>query len=163
MKQQILRFGVVLLVLAALPLAGGVGTGKARPFQARSVGYILADNTEINGTYDFVMNGQATHLGRFELQLLGILWFPEGPEGPMNVSSGSMIAANGDSVNIHMVDYFDHFDDSLGVVARGTYAITGGTGRFANASGTGSYIAIVDVIHFLAPITTFAFDGTVVF
>ena len=163
MKKQVLWFGVVILALVALPLlGGGASKGKARPFQAKSVGHITADYYPEN-TYDLVMNGQATHLGKFELPLLGILWQPQGPRGPWNVSSGTLIAANGDSVNIHMEDYFHHFDDSIGAVLHGTYVITGGTGRFLNASGTGSYIAIVDVIHFNPPITTFSFDGTIVY
>jgi len=166
MKKQVLWFGIVLLALAALPLlGGGASKGKARPFQAKSVGHITAEYlTADSYTYDFVMNGQATHLGKFELPLLGIQWlFPVEPPDPANISSGTLIAANGDSVNIHMEDYFHHFDDSIGAVLHGTYVITGGTGRFLNASGTGSYIAIVDVIHFNPPITTFSFDGTIVY
>ena len=77
-----------------------------------------------------------------------------------------MVAANGDLVNIRMVDYYDHFDPSLGAVSVGEYVIKEGTGRFANASGTGSYIAITDIIHWVPPvppITTFTFDGTIVY
>ena len=134
MKKQVLCFGILILALAALPMAGAVAGGKARPFKAASVGYILVD---YGNTYDFVMNGQATHLGEFELQLLGILWLnPVNPGDPANVSSGSVIAANGDSVNLHMEDYFDHMDPSLGAVLYGTCVITEGTGRIGPPSGT---------------------------
>ncbi len=162
MKKQTLWFGMVLLTLAALPLlGGGASTGKARPFQAKSVGYIVAD---YGSTYDFAMDGQATHLGTFGCQFSGIQWlFPEEPGDPANIADGTLLAANGDSVNAHMEDYFHHFDDRLGAVVYGTYVITGGTGRFLNASGTGSYIGIVDVIHYNPPITTFTFDGNIVY
>jgi hypothetical protein len=160
MNKRVMRFGLVLLALATLSLAGGVG-GKARPFKAESRGYITADYWF---TYDFFMSGHATHLGRFECQFLGIQWlFPEEPGDPCNIADGTLIAANGDSVNVHMEDYYDHFDDSLGAVANGTYVITGGTGRFLNASGTGSFIAIIDVFSSDPPETSFTFDGTIVY
>ena len=147
---------MVLLALAALPLAAGVKAGKARPFKAQSLAYVTAD---YGPTYDVVMCGQATHLGDFKGQFLGIQYFPEGPYGPANVGDGTLTAANRDSVTIHMVDYPAYMDENI-AVAEGTYAITGGTGRFLNASGHGSYIGIVDLTYLNPP--EFTFDGTIV-
>jgi hypothetical protein len=158
MKKQVLWLGMVLLTLAALPLlGGGASPGKARPFKASSVAYVTADN---GPSYDVVMYGQATHLGKFKGQFLGVQYFPEGPEGPSNVGSGTLTAANGDSVTIDMVDYPYDSDGSIGV-AHGTYVITGGTGRFLNASGHGSYVAVIDFTYITPPV--FTFDGSIVY
>jgi hypothetical protein len=158
MKKQVLWFGMVLLALAALPLlGGGASAGKARPFKASSVACVTAD---YGPTYDVVMYGQATHLGKFEGQFLGVQYFPDGPEGPSNVGSGTLTAANGDSVTIDMVDYPYDSDESIGV-AHGTYVITGGTGRFLNALGHGSYIAVIDFTGTNPP--EFTFGGTIVY
>jgi len=148
---------MVFLALAALPLAGDVGGSQARPFKAKSVAYVTAD---YGPTYDVDMDGQATDLGNFKGQFLGIQYFPEGPDGPSNVGSGTLTAANGDSVTIHTVDYPYDSDESIGVV-HGTYVITGGTGRFLNASGHGSYVAVFDFSYITPPEFTFA--GTIVF
>ncbi len=148
---------MALLALAALPLAAGVKAGKARPFQAKSIVYITEDRVT---EYDAVMYGQATHLGKFKGQLLGIQYFPEGPDGPANVGDGTLTAAKGDSVTIHMVDYPAYMDESVAVV-QGTYDITGGTGRFLHASGHGSYIGIIDLTYLNPP--EFIFDGPIVY
>ena len=149
---------MVILALAALPLlGGGASKGEARPFKAKSVAYVTAD---YGPTYDVVMHGQATHLGKFEGQFLGVQWYPEGEDGPANVGSGTLIAANRDSVTIHMVDYLFYMDESL-AVCHGTYDITGGTSHFSNASGHGTYIAVFDFTGANPP--EFTFDGTIVY
>ena len=157
MKKQVLWFGMVILALAALPLAGGVGGSQARPFKAKSVAYVTAD---YGPTYDVVMCGQATHLGNFKGQFPGIQYFPEGPDGPANVGDGTLTAANGDSVTIHMVDYPFYMDESI-AVAHGTYDIKRGTGRFLHASGHGSYIGVIDLTNLNPP--EFTFEGTIVY
>lgn len=158
MKKQILWFGMVLLTLAALPLlGGGASTGKARPFKAQSVVYV----TEDRGTeYDAVMYGEAAHLGKFAGQFFNIQFLPEGPDGPANVGSGTLTAANRDTVTIDMMDYLAYMDESI-AICDGTYDITGGSGRFLNASGQGSYVGIVDFTGANPPM--FTFDGTIVY
>jgi hypothetical protein len=156
MKKQVFWLGMVLLALAALPLAGGVGSGKARPFKAKSIVCVI---DQAANPYEAVMYGQATHLGKFVGQFPSIQ-FSDAPEGPANEGTGILIAANGDSVTIHMVDYLVYMDESI-AVCQGTYDIAGGTGRFLNASGHGSYTAIVELTNANPP--EFTFDGTMVY
>ncbi len=157
MKKQVWWLGLVFLALAALPLAGGVGGAKSRPFKAKSVVYITAD---YGPTYDAVMYGEVTHLGNFQGEFLGIKYFPDGPNGPSNVGSGTLTAANRDEVTIDMVDYPVYADDYI-AVAEGTYVITGGTGRFLHGSGHGSYVGVIDLTYVNPP--EFTFDGTIVY
>jgi hypothetical protein len=157
MKQRVMWFGVLLLALAALPLAGGVSGSKARPFKANSIVYVTEDR---GADYDADMYGEATHLGKFEGQFLKVQFLPDGPAGPANVGSGKLTAANGDKVNLDMVDYLVYLDEFI-AICDGTYVIQGGSGRFLNASGHESYVGIVYFSNFNPP--EFTFEGTIVY
>jgi hypothetical protein len=153
MKRHSSAASLVLAVLAVLGLAGPVAAGEQVPFRGRLEGVftvtldfpLLAVNVEATGN--------ATHLGRFTLAIPHVV----------NVLTRSVIgsyhfiAANGDEL------FADH-STQVTVVPPGlrfavdTAIITGGTGRFADASGEFTVVRLVDQ----ATMTTAgSFDGTI--
>jgi hypothetical protein len=74
------------------------------------------------------------------------------------VGNGVFTAANGDTLLIHY-DMLTPFPDATGQIhPRGTFTITGGTGRFAGASGGGA----IAVDGTAGGAETAVFDGTIV-
>lgn len=115
------RFVVALAVCALLPIVSASAKDKvARPFQmaANSQLVIVVDSQDPNyGTYTAHAEGVASHLGEVVIDEAGIIVAP--------VFQGTMKGANG-----HLVTYEYNNDGQFQV------RITGGTGRFAGASGT---------------------------
>jgi hypothetical protein len=89
--------------------------------------------------------GQATHLGQFTRhECIAI-------DGGAIEGSLVFVAANGDRLRASVSGGF------IGVgVAAGTYTFTGGSGRFANATGEVNFIAVLDGLEF-----TVVFDGDI--
>ncbi len=85
--------------------------------------------------------GQATHLGRFTRTETLIVNLSDG------TFTGTLVftAANGDQLN---ADVEGHFTSPTGESAEGTYAFTGGTGRFQNASGEATFEVTPDGTNF---------------
>jgi hypothetical protein len=165
MKNRVLWFGIVFFSLVALPLAGGVAGGKARPFKAHSIVYF---STESDPDYNAIMVGQATHLGMFEGRCISF-YDENDPEGPSNWGSGVLLAAWTVGIITTKTKIQDNKTftqlslqnrTNIGA-AVGTYVITGGTGRFLNSSGQGTYIAVIDLTYSNPP--EFTFDGTIVY
>lgn len=121
--------GALLLVL--LLAVGSARAGDAVPFKAS----VTTTNVTLISPDPFTLHieasGTGTHLGTCELSSIttwtpkdGGLWF----EG-----NGTIEAANGDE--IHYTAYGWSFPGS----ADGDFEITGGTGRFEGATGSGSF------------------------
>jgi hypothetical protein len=97
--------------------------------------------------------GEATHLGRFSIRITFCLdatdllddgQLTEGESAPYDGGVGVLTAANGDELHITVAgavvpsdhpDFDFEFDDP--------YTITGGTGRFAGATGSGTTNSLV--------------------
>lgn len=134
--------GLVAFV-AVRPAAGGENA-TPRPFQA--VGVAVWDN--IFAAFDpsvgasFQGTGNGTHLGYFDQA--GSLIF-SGPPDANGVIPGfgsvTFTAANGDELSF---DYEGGLDSTTGI-GTGTLTFTGGTGRFAGASGDGEFYAEIDI------------------
>ena len=85
--------------------------------------------------------GQETHLGSFTGVVTGVV--PLGTGGcPTNANAcytATLTASNGDQVYVFLITYVTGVDSSTGL---NTYVeainVVGGTGRFANATGTGA-------------------------
>jgi hypothetical protein len=94
--------------------------------------------------------GNATHLGRFTHAENAVVY----PDGTIQ-STVVWTAANGDELFFSDVAQF-----TSPTTAVGTYTVTGGTGRFGNASGTIDFQAVVasDGIH-----VAIAYKGTIRF
>ena len=84
--------------------------------------------------------GEATHLGRFTGQMehcSQLVWTPQGPAGATYGDGRfTLSAANGDTITGTYVNDESGIDAS-GFWFRDDWTITGGTGRFAGATGHG--------------------------
>lgn len=153
MKQSILIRGLTALAMCGLMLSV-VGSAKhpvERPFKAAGIFTMAADpNSALSGTFEVV--GNATHLGKFvfpgDWQIVGAtdtglvtfhIW-------------GTYTAANGDTIKVDCPNWVTQYDaNGNAVTSTGVVNIIGGTGRFANASG--SYVGNIfpgNPMHFTA-------------
>ena len=85
----------------------------------------------------FTGTSQDTHLGRAAQSGNLTLQLPIAPGVFPGSGSVTITAANGDKLTF---DYTGLLDPSTGV-GRGTFNFTGGTGRFAGATGSGTFYA----------------------
>jgi hypothetical protein len=123
---------LVALTSVAAPMASSAAAGTSVPFAGAFSG--TETNTGAPPTIHSVGNwtGVATHLGRFTVVS------PHDVKIPERTATGkfTFMAANGDTVT---ADFFGQASTTanpnvLSIVEHGT--ITGGTGRFADATGT---------------------------
>ena len=147
---------LALAVLAVLGLTAPVAAGEQVPFKGRLEGTYTR-----TGIFPFfhlepTVNGQATQLGQFTCYLphdVNLLAMPPGGTGTFE-----FIAANGDTV-------YGTFDTHAtptampGVIyAVEQMTISGGTGRFANASGNFITERLVDTVNLT---TVGSFEGSI--
>ena len=99
-------------------------------------------------------SGEATHLGRFSLVVPHLVNFATAVgEGDFTFTAG-----NGDVLTAHFTGAADTSTPVFAIVEHAT--ITGGTGRFANATGSFTAQRSYDPA---AQTTTGTFEGTIVF
>jgi len=131
-----LSFGLAIIT-AACPATAG----KARPFK----GHVTAvwDNV-FAGLFappaNFLGGGPVTHMGNtFQTGTLFLLPPDENFVAP-GFGSVTIIAANGDQLS------FDYEGELHALTGEGigTFTFAGGTGRFANVSGGGTFYALID-------------------
>ncbi len=153
MKTIIYLQMTALFVTAAL--AGPVAAKKETPFrgalQAMEVQEVQFPTLFVNG----IGNGNATHLGKFSVT------YDTNVNLLTRVGIGLMefVAANGDSVFADIVGVSTPTEtpNVVSIVENGT--ITGGTGRFAHATGSFTLERLLDQVtgH-----TAGSFDGSIV-
>jgi len=152
----------VALGIVALALTPGFAAAEDLPFQAR-----LAGNAHLSPTDDPCVlrndetgEGEATYLGRFTWTDIEYADSCEIPGGVAVVASFTMTAANGDQLYGEFTTV-GYFADAETLIIHGNYEFIGGTGRFADASGSGD----IDAIAFLAPGLPFVgtINGTIDF
>lgn len=153
---------MTFLVVAAMLVAVGIGTNSAHatdgqvPFRAFYSGQALFTSET---TISFDGTGIATHLGfgvnHGDISLTG----PDSscPGGLANTHVDTLTAANGDSITItaHNVACPTGFMQFNGT---GNWVVTGGTGRFSDATGSG---AINGNANFVTEQFTFVMSGTI--
>ena len=134
--------------------AGALSTDQEVPFKGRLEGTA----TITPGTPPFLSvsiegTGNATHLGRFTVRVPHIV------NGAIRTSTGTyeFTAANGDTLT---ADFTGQATPTApGVLSiKETATITGGTGRFADATGS---FAIERLFNQVTRLTTGSFDGIV--
>lgn len=134
--------------VGATVLTPSVATAEQRPFKAT-----VSGNAHLSPTDDpFVLRndetgqGEATHLGHFTWADVEYADFGEVPGGVAVVGSFTMTAANGDKLYGELATT-GSFDTNGNLLIHGSYEFIGGTGRFADASGSGD----IDAIAYLSP------------
>ena len=134
-------FGNVLLVAVTLSLAGMapspnvVITKKPRPYKAKAEYLAVGFPCGV-----FEGSGKATHLGKITESGSYCAGEPVGPVGPgLFPLSGeaTQVAANGDTLTYTFEEIVDFNTEPF--TAIGIFNITGGTGRFAGATGGGTF------------------------
>jgi hypothetical protein len=128
MKYEIVRPVLTLVVVGLLAWAGPAARAVERPFRLTEHG-TAEFNTD--GSISSEGSGEATHLGQFTLVREATLYDPIGSEFEVD-GEATLTTANGDLLFASIEGTFD--------AATGTgvliYEWQGGTGRFANATGT---------------------------
>ena len=121
--------GLTFLAVGLPPTVPADGGGSNRPFKGIVAGAITG--IAPSGALVVVAIGEATHLGNFTRTEYVFL-------GPGGAIAGSLVftAANGDQLS---ADFSGNFTSPT--TAEGTYTLTGGTGRFRDATGTASFQA----------------------
>lgn len=150
------QIAIITLAVAAstAALAGGAAAEKQTPFKGSLQGVEIADVQFPKLFVDGSGSGKATHLGRFtmtyelEVDLLTSETF----------GSSVFTAANGDSLTTDITGHGSPTEnpDVRSIVE--VHTITGGTGRFAGA--TGGFIRKY-LLNLVTGVTSGSFDGTI--
>jgi hypothetical protein len=94
---------------------------------------------EINAT------GIVTHLGKSKVRLHTVADFSGPLPTPIPPSTGVITAANGDTISFTLRWTLEEVSPGVFETV-GPFTITGGTGRFKNATGGGDYSGLVDTV-----------------
>jgi hypothetical protein len=149
---------LTLVVLAVLGLASRAVAGEQVPFKGRLEGVVAV--TPVNPPFivDVLVNaaGEATQLGRFTVAIPHRVDRTTVP--PTAIGSYQFTAANGDtlSANFSGQSTLTPTPGVLYIVETAT--ITGGTGRFAGATGGFVCERLFDAVNFR---TAGSFNGTI--
>lgn len=142
------RTMLVFALVGSMSMALVQTVGASVAFKGRGNGQITSVQPGPTGVaMSGVATGQATQLGEYT-RTENILLNPADGTFTGDVT---FTAANGDQLTADIAGAF-----TSAATASGSYTFTGGTGRFANASGTALFsIVLTDASHF-----TVAFNGS---
>ena len=155
-QDSIVRLTLALLALLALAgPAAAEGQEKQVPFRGRLEGVAtVAPLTPPFVSINVEGSGQATQLGHFEVSIPHVTNRSNGTaEGTYEFT-----AANGDTLTADFTSQVTPTDVPGVVNVAVTATITGGTGRFAGATGSFVGDRIADMVH---GTVTESFDGTI--
>jgi hypothetical protein len=162
------KFWLALVVLGLFSTAGiahAAPGGTDRPFKASGSGPITVSPPQFSGTFHGTHTGGGTYSGTF------VSGFPP----PCGVGSApitdflTLTAANGDTINQTwsgtVCQSGGAFPANPTFHSIQAYTVTGGTGRFSTATGTGSVIGDADFPNGVFNPGTFSFteNGTISF
>ena len=139
----------ICVLSISLTAASAPNTFKSTPFKGRGKGQIVGlVPTQLGVEISAVGSGESTHLGRFEREEHILL----NPETGTFTGTIEFTAANGDVLWCSVTGGFTGPG-----IGEGTYTITGGEGRFENATGSADFNVVQsDPVNF-----TFDFSGTI--
>ena len=149
------RFPVTLALAAVLGLASSARAGEQVPFKGGLAGVVT--HTPVDPQTDYVVvdaTGTATHLGEFELSV------PHFVDTPTRTAAGyyEFTAANGDKLYADFTGQATPTSTPGVIAIVETATITGGTGRFAGASGN---FVVERLFDRIAGTTIGSFDGSI--
>jgi hypothetical protein len=150
--------GVALLAAAAAIAAGtsasAASAGQDVPFKGSYSGTASRSGSTVN----IATTGQATYLGESSEAITATVAFSGTPCGSV-AGTGTATAANGDELRFSTSGTICPEGGGLFVVSV-TRAITGGTGRFADASGT---LALTGMANLGAGTLSYTVEGSISF
>ncbi len=128
--------GLALAVMAIVALGGPAAAGEPTPFKGRVRG-VLTNRVPFPAPPVFLdtieMTGRATHLGAFELREVAVVDFGVAP--PYAEGEVTFVAANGDTLTAEFQGSSEPVEAGIVLITENA-TITGGTGRFAGATGS---------------------------
>ena len=159
MKRRFFSACLALALLAALGFTGPVTAEEQVPFKGRLVGSFTAMPVDPSNPLVVAVQlnatGNATHLGAFTYDFPHIVNRSVMPS--LAVGSSTFTAANGDKVFANVIGQASPVAPGvLYTLERAT--ITGGTGRFASASGE---FVMERLINQISLTTMGSFEGTI--
>ena len=149
---------VTVLTLTTFVLLGISVMAIERPFalNARGIATFITDGSGNPIRAEVSSSGTATHLG--STTTVGTINFTPDPANPgrlLTNGTGTMTAANGDTVQLELNGALEPTPGSATATDKFNVSFVGGTGRFAGAHGTGTGIVVVNLL-------TGAFELTIV-
>ena len=144
------RTAAALVAVAILGFANDTSADESRPFKGVAAAVVTGVEPVADGLLLTVAaTGKATHLGKFTREESVVLHADGTVEGSL-----VFVAANGDRLYAYVAGGF-----ISPTTAVGTYTFTGGTGRFADASGAADWVGVTsDGMHL-----ALTFEGTIKF
>jgi hypothetical protein len=155
MKRYSSAAGLALAGLAVLGLANPVAAGEQVPFKGSLEGVVTV--TPLTPPFVSVLveaTGKATHLGKFTLEIPHVVNRANGTA----IGSYEFTAANGDTLSADFTGQATPTSTPGVLYIEETATITGGTGRFAHATGSFTTERLFDTI---AGTTAGSFKGTI--
>ena len=145
----------LMLLLAILSISGAALAASALRGHANFAGRAtLAPLNDDQVALELNVAGTATHLGKCTVRIQSLADVSGAGPTPIPPSTGVITAANGDTVSFTLT--WTVHEVASGVFdVTGRMHITGGTGRFTDATGSGEYRGRLD-----ANKRTCAFEGT---
>ena len=148
-----MRTALVVAAALALALAGPVSAGDHVPFKGSLAG--TATITPLGGpivAVEIDATGTATYLGKFMLEAPHIV-----DQSTLTaVGTYTLTAANGDTLTADLAGTARMVEPPNVIAITETATVTGGTGRFAGATGS---IQVERVFNRATGVTTGSFDG----
>jgi hypothetical protein len=152
--KKVLYLQMAALLLTSV-LAGPAASEKPIPFKGSIQAIEIAEVQFPKLFVDGSGSGEATHLGHFTVAYDVVVDFPT------HTTFGSSVftAANGDNVFTDIIGSGTPTENPDVHIVVEVHTITGGTGRFAGA--TGSFIR-TSLLNLVSGFTSGSFDGTIV-
>jgi hypothetical protein len=154
MKRYRCATGPALAAVAILGLALPVTAGEDMPFKGMLEGDVTRTLEPPLVLVDVDATGNATHLGQYALDIPHVV----DPATRMAVGSYQFTAANGDTIYAEFTGLAMPTEIPGVLYIEETATITGGTGRFAGATGTFTAERWYDTV---TGMTVGSFDGTI--
>ncbi len=148
-------FGFALLVINAVN-AHPASAQPPRPFGGRVVAKWDNVFNAVGGTANFTGTSQMLHMGRSSQAGTLSLGAPT-PNGLPGNGTVTIKAANGDTVTFTYTGFLNPYTGE----GSGPLKIVGGTGRFAGATGVGTFYAVIDVTARANQAMTVLLDGVI--
>ena len=141
-------------LLLTTALAGPRAAEKGKPFHGRTQAVEVSIFHPPTFSVDGSGAGRATHFGHFTFTYEFEVTILTG----VGVGSAEFTAANGDSLFTGVLGQGSEVVDAVAIVVE-SHTITGGTGRFAGATGSFTLERVVNVV---TGVTAGSFRGTIV-